>query len=266
MHHKTATEIFGSTEQLQYSILAHSEMIGSFSIPYSLFLQWKGYFMIAVTLALTSTLTLEFKSYMLEQLYISKKEAYATLNGLNWLPVVFLTSKLFVNLPSALGWSLWGTWQFEITRSEGISFLLLVGDGSVFLISSSVALCKKCFDLKLVSGASVRQMRGSEVIFQNGIDAFEQLRSRGFTREFQAWLSPVRTTGHQLVLDRGENPSNSYHCSSCREKGQKLKLAHREEAVELQPQRLEQWRLKKWRKHTLGNFHVHCCCKMSGET
>lgn len=43
-----------------------------------------------------------------------------------------------------------------------------------------------------------------------------QMEAGWLTRGFRAWLSPARTTGHQLVLDRGRSPGSSCHRSSCR--------------------------------------------------
>lgn len=58
-------------------------------------------------------------------------------------------------------------------------------------------------------------MRVSEVIseWRRG----GQIEAGWLTQGSRAWPFPARTTGRQLVLDRGRNPGNSYHCSSCRE-------------------------------------------------
>ena len=81
------------------------------------------------------------------------------------------------------------------------------GDGRKKVLRAEAGAGRQC--------VWVRQMRGSEVIseWRRG----GQVEAGGLTQGSRAWLFPARTTGHQLVLDRGKSPGNSCHHSSCRD-------------------------------------------------
>lgn len=78
------------------------------------------------------------------------------------------------------------------------------GDGRKKVLRAEAGAGRQC--------VWVRQMRGSEVIseWRRG----GQVEAGGLTQGSRAWLFPARTTGHQLVLDRGKSPGNSCHHSS----------------------------------------------------